>query len=145
MPGKRTSGSTTCESVGQNSGLSFHSVPASSEHALLRISQSLPFDLTVVEHFGHRVCIFYPSGGLSPAVDTNGGAAYRAGQPWRLRPGVGRVSSLRNAAYTRLTTSSGEGSQGSSGRSGAGSIFVNLFERGGDRSRSIPRRMSDGT
>jgi hypothetical protein len=57
-PGKTMSGSATCESVGQNSGLFVHCVPDSSGHASLRISQSVPFDLTIVVHFGHRVCIF---------------------------------------------------------------------------------------
>ena len=57
MPGNTTSGSTTCESVGQNSGLFFHSVPNRSKQAPLRISQTPPFDLTIVVHFGHRVCI----------------------------------------------------------------------------------------
>jgi hypothetical protein len=87
MPGNRTSGSTTCESVGQNSGLSFHSVPDSSKHAPLRISQSLPFDLTIVEHLGHRVCIFilsqrrieprrwYQRRGSLPVLDSLGGCA----------------------------------------------------------------------
>jgi hypothetical protein len=56
-PGKTTSGSTTCESVGQNSGLFFHSVPDSSGQLPLRIFQSAPFDLTIVVQFGHRVCI----------------------------------------------------------------------------------------
>jgi len=56
-PGKTISGSNTWESVGQNSGLFFHGVPDSSGHAPLRISQSVPFDLTIVVHFGHRVCI----------------------------------------------------------------------------------------
>ncbi len=61
IPGKRTSGSTTCENVGQNSGLFFHSVPDNSEQAPLRISHLVPFDLTIVVHFGHRVCIAYRS------------------------------------------------------------------------------------
>jgi hypothetical protein len=57
MPGRSTSGSTTFERVGQNSGLFFHCVPDSSGHAPSRISQLEPFDLTIVVHFGHRVCI----------------------------------------------------------------------------------------
>jgi hypothetical protein len=56
-PGRSTSGSTTFERVGQNSGWFFHCVPDSSGHAPSRISQLEPFDLTIVVHFGHRVCI----------------------------------------------------------------------------------------
>jgi len=56
-PGNRTSGSTTREIVGQNSGLSFHLVLNNSEQSPFRISQREPFDRTIVLHFGHRVCI----------------------------------------------------------------------------------------
>src|SRR6516164_3219054 len=57
MPGNTISGWTTCESVGQNSGLFSHSVRDNSGQALLRIAQSVPFAFTIVVHFGHRVCI----------------------------------------------------------------------------------------
>src|SRR6516164_11469935 len=57
MPGNTISGWTTCESVGQNSGLFSHSVRDNSGQAPLRIAQSVPFAFTIVVHFGHRVCI----------------------------------------------------------------------------------------
>jgi hypothetical protein len=56
-PGNVTSGSAISESVGQNSGLFLHWVHDSSGHEPLRISHRGPFDLTMVEHFGHFVCI----------------------------------------------------------------------------------------
>src|SRR4051794_39869068 len=57
IPGNVTSACTTYDSVGQNSGLPAHRVPARSTQPALKISHEAPADLTVDGHFGHRVCM----------------------------------------------------------------------------------------
>ena len=56
-PGRTTSGSTTFERIGQNSGLFPHLVPDSSGQEGFSISHIAPNDLTIVEQFGQAVCI----------------------------------------------------------------------------------------
>ena|SRR6516162_1822957 len=111
MPGNTTSGSTTCESVGQNSGLFFHSVPNRSKQAPLRISQTPPFDLTIVVHFGHRVCITcFPGASrvwIAPPLASQTTAGQRpaeADAKLVATPLRRRGSPLGDAAYSRLTS-----------------------------------------
>ncbi len=57
-PGNVTSGATTSDSSGQYSAFPSHSVPASATQELLISSQESSLDLTMVEQFGQRVCMF---------------------------------------------------------------------------------------
>jgi len=57
MPGKRTSGCAILESVGQNSACFIQCVPARSKQGPPMISQASPLDFTVVDQFGHFVCV----------------------------------------------------------------------------------------